>query len=587
LHAGWVPGYHTGIMSKRRRLKGRKGEYLVLAELTQSGISAVHLARVKDDEGNERFVIFRELLPHLSSEKESVDRFLKEAKITYQFDHPNLVSTQEVVKMQEGYFSISEFIVGDGLGFVMASAQNSGHDLPVHLAAEMMVQACAGVGFVHRMTGKSGKSLGLIHKNVNLRNLIVLPSGRVKVVNFDIARPENRPHPSRVTAYMSPEQCVGKPLDVRSDVFSLGVVLWELLTGCHLFMREDDMETRRAVMACQVAPPGEFRALVPEEIAAVAMRALTKDPAGRYADASEMADALREAAGTPPGAAEAQDYLDSILAERFQAKLEMLEAIEKTEDAQVDPSVLLPNPSVDLPPVSGEDPHGFDSEPVTQKDHGKPDNKETTKKAAPPSLPPRPEKARAQAPAQAPAKAPEARQAEAMPPPPTAKVEKQQEKPAEDSSPPPFEPAARVRSSYQRFLIPAAIAAGVLALVLIVVLAWPSGESSGEAGAGDEQTAGGPVEEVAPEPSAEEAAVDHPPGKPGLAVVEIVTDPAGCKVFLDDMRLAGKTPLSNVFIPADTEYKLIVQCKGFKKESREIIARPGERLRLEIIPPPK
>ena len=550
-----------GTMAKRRRLKGRKGEYLVLAELTQSGISAVHLARVKDDEGNERFVIFRELLPHLSSEKESVDRFLKEAKITYQFDHPNLVPTQEVVKMQDGYFSISEFIVGDGLGYMLAAAIESGQDLPVHLAAEMMVQGCAGVGFVHRMTGKAGGSLGLIHKNLNLRNLIVLPSGRVKVVNFDIARPENRPHPSRITAYMSPEQCVGKPLDARSDVFSLGVVLWELLARCHLFMREDDMETRREVMACKVAPPGEFRAGVPEDIAAVAMRALSKDPAARFADAAEMGDTLREAAGSPPGASEAQDYLDGVLAERFKAKLSMLEAIEADEDTEVDPAVLLPSSSVDLPPVPEEDPHGFDDEPITQK-------VKDDKKAAPPSLPPKP--------------------APAPPPPPVEKPEDVREKkPEEDSSPPPFEPAARVRTSYQRFLLPGGIAAGVLAVVLIVILAWPSGDGTEEAGIDETPTAGGPAADTAPEPAAEESAAETTQEKPGLAVVEIVTDPKGCQVFLDDMRMAGKTPLENVFIPADTEYKVMVKCKGFKQESREIIARPGERLKLEIIPPPK
>jgi serine/threonine-protein kinase len=545
-------------MAKRRRLKGRKGEYLVLAELTSGGISAVHLARVKDDEGNERFVIFRELLPHLSSEKESVDRFLKEAKITYQFDHPNLVPTQEVVKMQDGYFSISEFVVGDGLGFVMASALKGGHDLPIHLGVDMLAQACSGVGFVHRMANKSGGSLGLIHKNINLRNLIVLPSGRIKVVNFDIARPENRPHPSRVTAYMSPEQCVGKPLDTRTDVFSLGVVLWELLTRCHLFMREDDMETRRAVMACEVAPPSEFRASVPEEIAAVAMRALSKDPAGRYADAGEMADALREAQ-EPPNAAEAQDYLDGILSERFQAKLGMLEAIEANEDTEVDPSVLLPNSSVDLPPVSEEDPHGFDQEPVTQKVKGK-------KKEAPPSLPPKPKAA------------PE-------PPPPPVKEEKKEEKPAEDSTPPPFEPAARVRTSYQKFLLPGGIAAGVLIVVLIVIFAWPSGESD-EPGAGELRTSTSPAD-VAPEPVAEEGAGEEAGSKPDLAVMEIVTDPEGCLVFLDGMRLRGKTPLANVFIPANTEYKVMVKCKGYRKESREVIARPGERLEVKIIPPPK
>jgi serine/threonine protein kinase len=554
-------------MTKRRRLKGRKGEYLVLAELTRSGISAVHLARVKDDEGNERFVIFRELLPHLSSEQESVDRFLKEAKITFQFDHPNLVPTQEVVKMREGYFSIVEFIVGDGLGFMLAMALKKKKDLPVNLAADIMTQACSGVGFVHRMTDKSGAALGLIHKNINLRNLVTLPSGRVKVVNFDIARPENRPHPSRVTAYMSPEQCVGKPLDARTDVFSLGVVLWELLTRCHLFMREDDMETRRAVMACKVAPVSEFRSGVPPELEEVVMRALSKDPAGRYADAGEMADALREAQ-QPPNASQAQDYLESIMSERFQAKLSMLEAIETSEDAEVNPAVLLPSTSLDLPPVPEEDPHGFDREPVTQKVQ----DKQKSGAQAPPSLPPRPEKPTPGA--------SEAQQVEAMPPPP--EVEK--EKPP--STPPPFEPAARMRASYQRYLLPGGIAAGVLIVVLIIIFAWPSGEGD-EPEASELRTSAGSVADVTPESIAEEGTGEETGSKPDLAVMEIVTDPVGCQVYLDGMRLRGRTPLANVFIPANTEYRVTVNCKGFKRETREVIARPGERLKVNIIPPPK
>jgi hypothetical protein len=261
----------------------------------------------------------------------------------------------------------------------------------------------------------------------------------------------------------------------------------------------------------------------------------------------------------------------------------MLEAIEASEDSEVDPSVLLPNPAVDLPPVPEEDPHGFDSEPVTQKDHGKKEKREATKKEAPPSLPPKPQKIPVpEAPALG---APEARQAEAMPPPPTEEVEKKEEKPAEDSTPPPFEPAARVRSSYQRFLIPGAIAASVLIVVLIIILAWPSGEGD-EPAAGELRTSISPAD-VTPEPTAAESDGEAADSKPDLAVMEIVTDPAGCLVFLDGMRLRGKTPLANVFIPANTEYKVVVKCKGFKKESREIIARPGERLQVKIIPPPK
>ncbi len=549
--------------SKRRRLKGRKGEYLVLAELTRGGMSAVHLARVKDDEGQERFVIFRELLPHLSQEKESVERFLKEAKITYQFDHPNLVPTQEVVKMQAGYFSIAEFLVGDGLGYVLARALETGNDLPVHLAVELVAQACAGVGFVHRLADKSGRPLGLVHKNVNLRNLIVLPSGRVKVVNFDIARPENRPHPSRVTAYLSPEQCVGKPLGARSDVFSLGVVLWELLARRHLFMREDDMETRRAVMACKVPPVGEFRTEVPEEIAGVAMRVLSKDPSGRFADAGEMGDALREAQGQPPDAAEVQEYLDALMSARFEAKQSMLEQIRASEDAPVDPDVLLPGTSVDLPLVPAEDPHGFDREPVTQRDR---DKQEGKPKKAPPNLPPRPR------PAVSEREEPE---------------EEPGGRPARESTPPPFRPARRVRSSPRSYLLPGAIAGAVLVVLLIVIIAWPSGDAEDSAEEPGPQASAGEAAEVVPGATAAEGAGEDASAKTGLAVLEIVTDPGGCRVYLDGMRLQGRTPLSNVFIPANTEYRVTVRCKGYRKESREVMARPGERLNVEFVPPPK
>ena len=141
-------------------------------------------------------------------------------------------------------------------------------------------------------------------------------------------------------------------------------------------------------------------------------------------------------------------------------------------------------------------------------------------------------------------------------------------------------------TSFQKYLLPGAIAGGVLIVVLILIVAWPSGDEAGEAEGAQLPVAEDEAAVVATEPVVEDGAKEDPKKKPGLAVLEIVTDPKGCRVHLDKLELEGKTPLQNVIIPADTEYRVLVKCKGFKQESREVVARPGERLKLEIIPLP-
>ena len=337
-------------MNERRRLKGREGEYQILAPLTQSGISSVHLAQLIGGEGPQRFVVFRELLSHLAKQDDAVQQFLTQARIGARFQHPNLVRVREAGKAKTGIFSVSDYVAGDGLGLLLKAAREAGEELPPAVAAEIVAQACDGLAFAQGLVDKQGASLVVVHRNINLRNLVLGSSGQVRMVNFDVGRPPERPHPSRLTAYMSPEQCLGLDMEHPSDIFSLGVVLWEMLTGVHLFSKPDDMETRRAIIACQVPAATGLRAEVSDALSQVAAKALSKTPSDRFPSAADMAAALRQTnEASPVDAQEVGLFYAAMLGDRNRAREAMLESIEGSVDAPVDAAALLPDNSVDLP----------------------------------------------------------------------------------------------------------------------------------------------------------------------------------------------------------------------------------------------
>ena len=230
--------------------------------------------------------------------------FVDEAKISARLIHPNIVQVFEFAYQDGGYYIVMEPVEGIDMAWLLRRRlERPSEQLPPAFVAEVGRQACRGLDFAHTLTGADGKPLGIVHRDVTPPNIMVAWNGTVKILDFGIARAAEalRLHQSDAgmvkgkMSYVAPELLEGKTADARSDVFSLGVVLHELLSGQRLFVGENDFETLKLVQEMPIPPPSSRNPGVKPALDAVVMRALERDPAKRYQSAGEMGDELEDA----------------------------------------------------------------------------------------------------------------------------------------------------------------------------------------------------------------------------------------------------------------------------------------------------
>ncbi|HXU71971.1 MAG TPA: serine/threonine-protein kinase [Polyangia bacterium] len=279
----------------------RFGKYDLLALLATGGMAEIWLARVSGMAGFEKLVVIKRLLDELAVDHEYVEMFLDEARINARLTHSNIVQVLELGQVDGKYFMAMEFVPGLSISQVGKRATKLLGDVPQEVACGVVAQACSGLHYAHEKTLPDGKPLNIIHRDVSPQNLILTYEGLVKVLDFGIAKADQRQSQTRTGlvkgkfSYMSPEQCLGQGLDRRSDVFALGIVLFELCTARRLFKRGSTYETYTAITNADVPPPRRLNAKIPEPVEAVIVRALAKKPDDRYATADAMQDALEEA----------------------------------------------------------------------------------------------------------------------------------------------------------------------------------------------------------------------------------------------------------------------------------------------------
>ena len=271
----------------------RFGKYLIVGELAVGGMAEVFLGLHRGLEGFQKTVVIKRVLPAYSGNPSFVQMFVDEARLAARLEHPNLVRTYEFGEVDGQYFTAMEYLPGEDLAKVLDRLVISRQHMPVHLAAGIVGNVCAGLHFAHQLTDTSGRALSLIHRDINPANVIVTYTGEVKVIDFGIAKTTTSETQTGTIkgkiAYMSPEQLLARGVDQRSDVFSTGVVLWELLTGRPLFLRENEAATLYAIMNEPIRPPSRHRPEVPRTLDGIVMRALSRTPADRYDTAEEMA----------------------------------------------------------------------------------------------------------------------------------------------------------------------------------------------------------------------------------------------------------------------------------------------------------
>jgi serine/threonine protein kinase len=248
-------------------------------------------------ENFQRTLVIKRILPHLSQDPAFLQMFIDEAKVSALLSHPNLVQIFDFGKVEESFYIAMEYVHGRTLAATQRRKARVGRTTPAAAAAEIGRQLCEGLDYAHSLRSADGEHLGIVHRDISPANLMLGFHGAVKILDFGIARVAEGLRQAHTevgarkgkTPYMSPEQIQGHVVDHRSDIFSLGVVLHELLSGRRLFRASSVLEASRMVLELPIPPPSRHNPDVPAELDRVVMRALERDLDARYATAGEMA----------------------------------------------------------------------------------------------------------------------------------------------------------------------------------------------------------------------------------------------------------------------------------------------------------
>jgi serine/threonine-protein kinase len=275
-------------------LPERFGRYEVAALLATGGMAEVYLAKLVGPERFERAVVVKRILPHLARDEAFRDMFLDEARLAALIHHPNVVTVHELAQSDGELFLVMDYVEGETLAAILKALAKAGHAIPMHVAVHVLAEACAGLHAAHELVDEQGRPRGIVHRDVSPQNLMVDYHGTVRVLDFGIASAVDRSTSTQSGvvkgkfAYMSPEQARAQKVDRQTDVFALGVVLYEVTTGSRLFARPDSLAVVRAICEEPIPSPRDRRPSYPHALEDVLMKALQRDRSERYATAAEM-----------------------------------------------------------------------------------------------------------------------------------------------------------------------------------------------------------------------------------------------------------------------------------------------------------
>jgi len=307
--------------------------YQLLARLAAGGMAEIFLAHGTSAAGVERYCVLKRILPDRARDAELVQMFVQEARLAAQLQHPNIASVYDIGMLGASYFFTMEYVHGETVRTLIERAEERRVALPLACVLTIIAGAAAGLHHAHERTGHDGRPLGIVHRDVSPSNLMVSYEGHLKLVDFGVAKAENRANETKAgtvkgkIAYLSPEQCRGARVDRRSDLFSLGVVLWELLTGARLYRRAGDFESMNAIVSEPPVPPSALRPDVPREIDELVLRLLAKSPAARFQTAGEVVEAIEHAA-IRAGAMLSSTAVSRLFRELFGTRIEPWRASE-------------------------------------------------------------------------------------------------------------------------------------------------------------------------------------------------------------------------------------------------------------------
>jgi serine/threonine protein kinase len=348
----------------------RMGKYELVALLALGGTAEIYLARIGGVAGFEKYVVVKCLHDHLADDSEFVRMFLDEARLTAQLDHSNIVQTIELGEHEGRYYIVMEYLAGMSLSLVARRAMERvpGGRMPVDLTLCLCAQACAGLHYAHQRTDMAGRPLNIVHRDVSPQNLVVSFEGIVKLVDFGIAKAEMRDTATRSGtvkgkfAYMSPEQCTAGQVDHRTDVFAMGVVVHELLTGRRLFKRPSTYDTYRAIVEGKVPAPSQVHHQLDPALDEVVMKALAHERDDRYPTAEAFGEALARALhrrGQAVSAGLVASFFEQYFSKEMREHAERMRALISGRQAVIDEQWDQPDMISDVHPEPALDQAGL------------------------------------------------------------------------------------------------------------------------------------------------------------------------------------------------------------------------------------
>lgn len=338
------------------------GKYLLLEKVAAGGMAEIYLAKSSAANGLNKFFAIKRILPQFSNNEDFVSMFKEEAKVCINLNHSNVVSIFDFGIENSQFFLVMDYVEGRNLRQIINELKKSNRSFSIDQALYLVKEAAAGLDHAHRcVDATTGKPLNITHRDMSPQNVMVSFEGEIKVIDFGIAKAETEAEDTKAGtlkgkfSYMSPEQAEGQTIDPRTDVFALGIVLWELLANDRLFTGSNEAAILRKVRDCQVPPIRKINPTVPAELERIVMKALAKDRNVRYQTAANFHRDLNRFLNTQYPDFSPQDF-SAFIKESFRTSF--LEAREKLvtygKIAMQDPSaILIPTQPVQpkAPPV--------------------------------------------------------------------------------------------------------------------------------------------------------------------------------------------------------------------------------------------
>ncbi len=271
------------------------GKYLLLEKLATGGMAEVYLAKSVGAVGVNKFVAVKRILPQHSESQEYIDMFKEEAKIAVNLNHGNVVSIYDFGVEYKQFFLVMEYVEGRNLRQIVNEMKKSNVQFTIDQIVYIVKEVAAGLDHAHRcIDGSTGRPLNITHRDMSPQNVMVSFEGEVKIIDFGIAKAETQMEATKAGTlkgkfgYMSPEQADGMPIDLRTDIFSLGIVLWELLANDRLFTSSSEAAILRKIRECQIPSIRKINPSVPPELERIVNKALAKDKSLRYQTAAAL-----------------------------------------------------------------------------------------------------------------------------------------------------------------------------------------------------------------------------------------------------------------------------------------------------------